>query len=279
MKRTISVLVVLLLAASLAFAGGGKEPAAKITKLADLEGKVVAALSGPQDPEMIRALVAQQTGVMFKDMLFFDTYMAAIAALKSNKVDSVLVFGPMLNYNASRDASLGVINLSPVGTSTIHMAVRATDAELRSNINAALISMKNDGTLAKLEKEFVTDLKPSQQLAGKNMPRFNGAPTLVVGLSGDGAPVDYVAADGKPAGYNVELLALLAEKLNVNFEISVLPNESKFPALASNKIDIFFLHFVNSDAEVIMKTLETNSNATLTEPYYEFTEWGYLVLK
>ncbi|MDR2713157.1 MAG: transporter substrate-binding domain-containing protein [Clostridiales bacterium] len=277
--KIICILLTLVLLAAGCSEGSSKAPPAMITRLEDLEGKIVTTVSTPQDPAMLQALAEQETGVKFKEMLFYDTASAVVAALKSNKADAVLAFGPILEFYPARDAELKAIKLPAMGKTSLHMALRSTDAQLRDQINAALIFMKDNGVLAGLEREFITDLTPDKQLAGRDMPEFDGKPTLIVGLSGDAPPVDYVAADGKPAGYNVELLALLSEMLQVNFEISVIPLESKFPALASNKIDLFFLHAVNADVEFTLKTLENNNSATLTEAYYEFSDWGYLVLR
>ncbi|MDR0443182.1 MAG: transporter substrate-binding domain-containing protein [Treponema sp.] len=276
--RALGLLMILTVAAGAVFAGGGKETA-KITKLADLEGKVVAFVSSPQDPAMIRAFAEMQINVKFKDMFLYETSAAAIAAVKSNKVDAFLGPRITLYFYDSRNKDLMTLDAIPVGTTSMHMALRAADTELRDNINAALISMKNDGTLARLEREFISNLTPDRQLAGKDMPRFAGAPTLTVGLSGDLPPADYVAANGRPAGYNTELLALLSEKLQVNFEINVMPLESKFPALASGRIDIFFFQASNPDMEFTRRTMERNNNITLTEAYYEFADWGYLIRK
>jgi ABC-type amino acid transport substrate-binding protein len=252
---------------------------AKITQLSDLEGKIVATIQTPQDPAVMRAFVQQQAGAEFEDMLFFESLSAAVAALKGNQADAIFFVGPSLDFYVSRDAELTTLSLDPVGKATLHMALRADDTELLTSINAALAGMKDDGTLARLEKEFITDLTADAQLAGREMPRFDDAPTLTVGLAGDMPPVDYVAADGNPGGYNVEMLALLGEKLKVNFEISVMPLESKFPALATGKIDVFFLHPVNDDVAMLRKDMEANNNATLTESYFEFSDIGFFVMK
>ena len=39
----------------------------------------------------------------------------------------------------------------------------------------------------------------------------NGEETYVVGVTGDLPPLDYVAADGTPAGFNVALMDAIAE--------------------------------------------------------------------
>ncbi len=273
MKRLISVITALSLFA------GCAPPQAKITKNADLEGKVVATVSSTHDPAMVKIMLEDNTGVKFKEMLFFETFAASVAALKSGQVDAVFNSAMTISFYASTDDALAVIPASlPEGT-TAHMALRTSDAELIEKVNAALITMRDDGTLARLEQEYITNLTPDMQLQGRDMPRFEGAPTLNVGVAGDVPPLDYVAADGKPAGYNAELLNVMAELLQMNIEISVTPTESKFPALAAERIDVFFLEVQNAEIEVMTANLEQNSNITLSEPYHIFTGVGSLVLK
>ena len=42
---------------------------------------------------------------------------------------------------------------------------------------------------------------------------FEGAETIRVAVTGDLPPIDYVAADGKAAGFNTALLAEIAKRL------------------------------------------------------------------
>lgn len=277
--KKITIIICILMAAVILLAGCSGEQTAKITELSDLEGKIVAVLSTPQDPEMMKAVLEQMAGVSLAEVKFFDTYSGALAALKSNQADAVAVVGPMTDYYLSRNDDINALHVEPVGVTSIHMALRADDTELRDRVNAALNEMKNEGTLARLEQEYITDLKPEMQYEGKEMPFFEGAETLIMGLSGDSPPLDYAAADGKPAGYNAELLTLLSEKLQMNIETSVMPTESKFPALAAGRIDMFFFHATNADIEMTQKTMEANLSAMLTEPYYSFSGSAFLVLK
>lgn len=280
-RKIINLLMWVMMAAVMLLAACSGGESAKITQLSDLEGKVVAMMSTPQDPKMVQEFLEQQLDVTFKEMQFFETFSAAVAALKSNQVDAVFNSDVTLDFYTAHDESLNSIPITYdiEAPTTAHMAVRADDTELLTQLNDALAAMKEDGTLDRLEREFITDLTPDKQLEGKAMPQFEGAPSLIVGVAGDIPPVDYVAADGSPAGYNVELLSLLGEMLQVNIEISVMPMESKFPALAADRIDMFFLQAANADVELMVKTLAANENAALTVPYYEFYGYDCLVLK
>ncbi len=277
MKRTVSIVALLLSTLMLASCSGGR--ANKITAPADLEGEVVAALSTPLDPALYQAKAEEAAGVKFEEMLFFETTSAAVAALKSGQADAAFTADICMDFYTSMDESLASfpVALPGVGASTSHMALRAEDAELLSAINAAIVEMREDGTLARLAQEYVTDFTMTYE--GRDMPRFEGARTLMVGIGGDVPPLDYVAADGKPGGYNVELLALLGEKLEMNIEISVAPMASKFPALAARRIDMYFFHAQNKGVDIMTSTMAQNPGIALTEPYFEIAEFGFLVMK
>ncbi len=277
MRRTITIIATILSLFTLCACSGGQ--AAKITKPSELEGKVIATLSSPLPPEQFQATIESGAGVKFAEMLFFETTSAAVAALKSGQADAMFGIDFCLDFYTAMDDSLGSFPFaaSMANATTSHMALRAEDAQLLSSINAALVEMREDGTLSRLEAEYIKDY--SKMFEGRELPRFEGARTIMVGVSGDVAPLDYVAADGKPGGYNVELLALLGEKLKANIEISVSPMASKFPALAAKRIDLFFFHAQNKDLDITTSTMAQNPGIALTEPYYEMAGYGFLVMK
>lgn len=184
------------------------------------------------------------------------------------------------DFYTSRDSELTSITNSTAEDQFLFlMALRAEDTELLADVNVALASMRADGTMVTLEDDFITNLQPDWQLEGKEMPHFDNAPTYYIGLSGDNLPVDYTAANGNPAGYNIELLSKVSEILEVNFEILVMPSETKFPALASKKVDILFLHMINYNNDAIMQTINENQSISFTDPYLTFDSTKYLVMK
>lgn len=278
MKHTVRIIAILLVTAVI-FEGCVSSSGGKITKLEDLEGKTVAFMSIPIPAESTKTDVEEKAGVTLKEVAYYDSFQAAVSALKSGKADAVMAQRPVSDYYVARDDTLAAIPLDVTEGATYHMAVRAEDTELLGEINAALASFAEDGTLDALAQEFITDLTPEKQLEGRPLQYFDDAPTLYVGLSGDNPPIDYIAADGQPAGYNVELLALLGEALRVNFEISVTPLETKFAALASKKIDIFFIHPVVNNMNGSTTLITANKNIALSEAYCESESNMLLVLK
>ncbi|MBQ5660201.1 MAG: transporter substrate-binding domain-containing protein [Lachnospiraceae bacterium] len=50
----------------------------------------------------------------------------------------------------------------------------------------------------------------------KDLPYFEGARTIKIGVTGDLPPMDFVAANGKAAGFNIALLTEIANRAQVN---------------------------------------------------------------
>ncbi len=76
-------------------------------------------------------------------------------------------------------------------------------------------------------------------------------------MSGDAPPLDYVAADGRPAGYNIALLGEISKIINKNIEIVSLESNAKYTALEAKKIDVFFWQ-VMPDEKAIQDNLNAN---------------------
>ena len=53
-------------------------------------------------------------------------------------------------------------------------------------------------------------------------------------------PMDYVAADGTPAGFNTAILAELGKRLNVNIELVQVDSLGRASALVSGQVDLVF---------------------------------------
>ena len=79
------------------------------------------------------------------------------------------------------------------------MMTMDTNKEVDDILNDAIVEMKADGTLDSLiEKAYI-----ESDLLAKDLPHFDGARTIKIGVTGDLAPTDFVAANGKAAGSNI----------------------------------------------------------------------------
>lgn len=79
-------------------------------------------------------------------------------------------------------------------------------------------------------------------------------------------PLDYIAPDGTPAGFNTALLAEIGKRLKVNVELVNINYGARIAALASGRADGVFLF--QSENTSGMKGYDSMAGIKLTEPYY-----------
>ena len=85
----------------------------------------------------------------------------------------------------------------------------------------------------------------------------------VVGVTGDLPPLDYVAADGVPAGFNVALMNAISDKMGAAFTFVQVEADARLSALSSGKIDVIFWY-----GNVQGYTSERDE-LLITDEYYE----------
>ncbi len=116
-------------------------------------------------------------------------------------------------------------------------------AGLRDEIDQALTAMKEDGALDALIQTYITDAASDPQPA--EFTKTEGE-TIRVAITGELPPMDYVAPDGTPAGFNTALLAELGRRLNRNFELVQVDSSGRAAALATGTVDLVF--WTNGDS-------------------------------
>ena len=127
--------------------------------------------------------------------------------------------------------------------------------------------MKSDGTLDNLIKTYITDAKVGK-IAKVEIPKFDGAQTIKVGVTGDLPPLDLVLEDGSPAGFNKAILAEIAKRLNKNIEIVHIDSGARAAALASNQIDVIFWAII-PDLEGFPKDIDKPEGVEFSVPYFK----------
>ena len=100
------------------------------------------------------------------------------------------------------------------------------------------------------------------------MPHFDSAPTIKVAVTGDLPPLDYVSADGKPAGFNTAVLAEIGNRMLRNIELVDIDSGARAAALESNKVDVVFWAIVPI-SEIIPSDSDKPAGVVLTEPYFK----------
>jgi polar amino acid transport system substrate-binding protein len=105
----------------------------------DLKGGVIAAQTGTIQASFIAASGAT--------LVEFSTPEETVAAVKNGEADAVLADDAYLRPIADEDADLQLLAQQEMIGGGVGMGVRESDGELKAKFDAAITSMKSDGTL------------------------------------------------------------------------------------------------------------------------------------
>lgn len=111
---------------------------------------------------------------------------------------------------------------------------------LRDAINETIASMKADGALDALIQTYIEGVAAGDEPERIALPRTDGAETLRVAITGSLPPLDYVAPDGAPSGFNTAMLAEIGRRMGKNVELLQVDSIGRAAALASGAVDAVF---------------------------------------
>ena len=274
-KKAVKVLLSCLLAGALfTGCGGGDKPA---DKPADQSagtsvklGMITHLNANEKKMEEILSNVTEKTGVNVSKyaITFYDNLNLMQMGIESGSVEQISVYECVANYITATNSKF-----SPVETpfnklsDSFAFAVKKEDTALKTELDGAIKAMKSDGTLDKLVQTYITDVKP-ENIPAVEIPTIDGAQTLKVGVTGDLPPLDFVTADGKPAGFNTAILAEIAKRINRNIEIVNIDSGARAAALNGNQIDVIFWAILPADGKV-PADIDKPNGIEFTEPYFK----------
>lgn len=190
--------------------------------------------------------------------------------LTSGQIDSIRTYGSVANYMTGRDSNLAIKDSQTVQlVDNFSCALREEDSGLKNQINSAIDSMKNDGTLNNLVEKFIKNLKPDADPPAVTMPKIDGAEIIKVGVTGDLPPLDLILADGTPAGFNTAVLAEISQRINKNIEIVTIDSSTRAAALMSGNVDVIFWTVTPEGESPLPKNSDTPAGVALTNSYYQ----------
>ena len=188
------------------------------------------------------------------EIVYFDTLDAALMALNAGTIDEVSIYENVARYLAHSDPNLvqviefnGEANNSAFAriarrglmSNSFAFMFMEKNAALRDEFDAALASLTEE-EMDKLVQDQITAAISGNEISPIQMPVFDGAETIKVAVTGELPPMDYVAADGTPAGFNTALLAEISQRMGKNIELVVVDSIGRAAALASGNVDAVF---------------------------------------
>ena len=210
---------------------------------------------------------------------FYDSLMAMLMALRARHIDEFVLPEPVVMYllaNNPNDYEIQFsLNMMP---STISFGFKAGNTALKKDFDEAIKAMKKDGTLMTLQEKFITNVGANDPEEVK-FTEFKDSKPIKVAVTGDLPPIDFIAADGRPTGYNTAILAEIGKRLKRNIRVISVDSGGRSAALASERADVVFW-YRNTEGIQTPKKLKKNlknvmidspaKGVILSEPYYEW---------
>lgn len=202
--------------------------------------------------------------------VFYDSLLSMQMALNAGEVDAISLPEAVGEYFLNINDGYKIVSIVRTLPSSLAFGFRKdNDPSLRNKFNEALLSMKADGTLAILRSKYIDEPRLDEPEPVKFDVYKNIDTKIKVAVTGDLPPIDFIAADGKPAGFNTAVLAELARRLNVNIELVNIESGARAAALASGRADAVFWFQFQKGAE---KQSDIPEGITLSESYYGWNE-------
>ena len=202
---------------------------------------------------------------------YYDNLNSMEMGIESGSVDQISLYISVAKYiiaNNDKFEFFGNEQVFKDLSDSFCFAVRKEDTALKANLDKVIGEMKADGSLDKLVKEYITDVDNGQAPSAIEIPTTDGADTIKFGVTGDLPPLDYVSAEGTPAGFNTAILSEIAKRLGKNIEIIDIDSGARASALASKNIDVVFWAILPVDTER-PPYIDKSDSVEFSIPYFQ----------
>ena len=220
---------------------------------------------------------------------FYDSLSQMQMALNRGDIDEMILPDFVANYLMKVTAGYEQCCVSQSGKMSLCFGFLKDNHELRDRWNSALTYLRNNWTLAALEKKYVKDAPKSDEydhIYGIDtrkkkrkeritFEKFPDAPTIRVAVTGDIPPVDFIDSEGFPAGYNVAVLSEIGRFLKVNILPVNVETPARTPALVSGRVDVVFWYEINKQAKF---QPDVPDEVSLSVPYLDWEKFIHVTL-
>lgn len=273
MKKLAAVMLGSILAAGLLVGcgGGADKPQAKPDKASEVKIGILTHLNASEEKlnEIMKKIDEESSVKLARNYVYYDMLTSMQMGLDSGSIQEMSLYSSVAKYLSSRNDTIMPAEVQgPKLSDSFCCALRQDDSALKAELDKVIVEMKQDGTLERLTKEYITDIENGQEPPAVPIPVTEGAPTLKIAVTGDLPPLDLVKADGTAAGFNTAVLSELAKRLGRNVEIIQIDSAARASALVSKKVDVVFWAVVPADNSKLPADMDKPSGIELTEPYY-----------
>ena len=223
---------------------------------------------------IIKQESAEKGGIpstQFLSITSYNTLSALLMGLDAGTIDVASTYQSVANYLMARSPHYTQTDFIKAGMmDAFCCALRKENAELLQSMNQAIADMEEEGTLDRLVKEYITDIKNGQDPPPVATPKFPGAETIRVAVTGDLPPIDMILPDGSPAGFNTAVLSEIGRRIEKNIEIIRVDSGARITALTSGQVDAVFWAVVPAEPLTARPPeISPSLDISTTRPYYK----------
>jgi len=186
--------------------------------------------------------------------VFYDSLDSMLMALNAGDIEGMEIYETTAKYLCANNSELTYGNHDNLDRTTkaadiLFKGILVNDfaflmmedhAALRDEFNTAIAAIKEDGTMEKLISAYIDGAIEGKEIPTFEIEKIDGAETIKVGITGDLPPMDYIAPDNTPAGFNTALLAEISKRIGKNIELVQMHSAARSSALASGVVDVVF---------------------------------------
>ena len=202
---------------------------------------------------------------------YFDKMNDMQLALESGQIEMLLTYQNVAEYMLQRSADKEILPSERHLEDSFCFALRKGDTILKNDLDKAIKAMTGDGTLNKLAKQYISDLKDGAEPPVVPITKIDGADTIKVAVTGDLPPFDLVLPDGTPAGFSTAVLAEISKRIGKNIELINIDSAARASILTSKGADVVFWVSVPKDSTLLPNNIDQPEGIAVSEPYYHDT--------
>lgn len=248
--------------------GGGNKPAENPSAEVKL-GMITHLNANEKTMNEIYKQIHEKAKLKFSDyaVTYYDSLTLLQMGIESGGVDEISVYDSVADYLVANNDKYEVSEDKPLNVAdSFCFAVRKDDKQLLADLDKVIGEMKADGSLDKLIGDYITNVDKKNP-PEVEIPKIDGAETIKFGVTGDLPPLDFVSADGKPAGFNTAVLAEISKRLKKNIEIIDIDGGARATALTSKQIDVVFWAILPVD-DLRPAYIDKSDDIEFSTPYF-----------
>ena len=202
---------------------------------------------------------------------FYDSLKVMQLGMESGEIQAISTYKSVADYLVAKNNKFEIVPHDALNKLSDYFcfAVRKDETALKIDIDKAINEMKADGTLDKLIDEYITNVDKEKDPPKVELPKFIGADTIKVGVTGDLPPLDLILPDNSPSGFNTAMLAEISKRLGKNIAIVQIETGARAAALESKLIDVVFWVIVPFGGNGVPSDIDTPEGMELSEPYFK----------